>query len=203
LTFSTLVAILNIDNYPPGGGKRGMMKVTAIGILLGIVLFLPSCDPCSCDKIGTRKITPAGGPFPGVISANVKNFLGRDILNIVENAHRVQSYRVDFHRSAKKDGTLGGYPVIATGSELAPKQVEILRSVFLDERTYRFDVIKKCLFLPEYAFRMMWGDDECLLLVSYSCKEVTFIHGGSEKLEDFDSAVPVVRLLTHSLFGKQ
>jgi hypothetical protein len=180
-----------------------MKKGKAIGILLGIMVFLPSCDPCSCGKIGTRKITPAGAPFTGQVSARVKNFLGSDILHIVENAHRVQSYRIDYRRSSKKEGTLGGYPVIATGSELVPKQVEILRSVFLDERTYRFDVIKKCLFLPEYAFRLMWGDEECLLLVSYTCKEVTFMHGGREKLEDFDSAVPVVRLLTHGLFGKQ
>ncbi|MBN1534034.1 MAG: hypothetical protein JXA20_15295 [Spirochaetes bacterium] len=180
-----------------------MKKETAIGILLGFVLILPSCDPCSCDKIGTRKITPAGDPYPREVSASVRHFLGSDILNILKNAHRVQSYRIDYHKSTKTEGTLGGYPVIAAGEELVPKQVEILRSVFLDERTYCFDVIKKCLFLPEYAFRLMWGDEECLLLVSYSCKEVTFIHGGRERLEDFDSAVPVVRLLTHSLFGKQ
>ena len=93
-----------------------------------------------------------------------------------------------------------GYPVKGKGPDLAPKQIERLQLMLLDENTYLFDVVKKCLFLPEYAFRFVRGDRSVIVLVCYSCEELTFVYGGRELLEDFNNATRRMKALTGELF---
>lgn len=171
------------------------MKCLHIAVILLSSLFLFSmCD--KSDEPGSDRDT---GKFMGQISDPVKKFLGDEILSILQSPDRVESYKVKFHKN-RAEKNLGGYPIIDKGKVLVPKQIEILQSVFMDEKTYLFDVVKKCLFLPEYGFRVVKDKKEVVVLLCFSCEEVTFVYKDKELLEDFDNATKRLRALTDSLF---
>jgi len=150
----------------------------------------------SCRQNDTGKEDSVMVPEP---SAKVMQFLGGVMIDILKNPEKVESYRVGFHKTGKGNN-MGGYPVTGKGRDLAPKQVERLQAMLFDENTYLFDVVKKCLFLPEYAFRFLKGGKSVIVLICYSCEELTFVFEGKELLEDFNNATPRMRILTSELF---
>lgn len=64
-----------------------------------------------------------------------------------------------------------------------------LISILSDETNYIFDMTKKCIFIPEYAFQAQ-GDTDLLILFSPSCKQIKFITPAStkNKILDIDPA---------------
>lgn len=156
-----------------------------------ISILLLSCTfYFACDK----GFDPGGGP-----SEKVVKFLGNEIIGLLKDPDRVESFRIGLMKDPKAKDNLAGYPILFRGREMAPKQMEILRSIFLDEDTYLFDVVKKCLFLPEYAFRVTKNGEVLVILICYNCEEVVFVYKDKELLEDFDNATPRIKLLTSGL----
>ncbi len=179
-----------------------MTRVPTLLFLLCIFLGLACGDKVACGPDGDHD-TSIERMYPlNRVRQSVKSFLGRDLLDILSMPDRVECFRIGFHKSGRGDAgaAVGGYPVLARGKDLNPKQIDILQSVFFNEDTYRFDVVKKCLFLPEYAFRVVRGGTEAVIIISYSCKEVVFQCNGVEKMEDFDNAVNMIKFLTDSVF---
>jgi len=168
-----------------------MRKICALAVLCAAVALAGSCR---------QETAPGGGEkMDAKITQKVMDFLGSDIIDIIKSPDKVESYRVEFHKTGKGEN-LGGYPVKGKGPDLAPKQIERLQLMLLDENTYLFDVVKKCLFLPEYAFRFVRGDRSVIVLVCYSCEELTFVYGGRELLEDFNNATRRMKALAGELF---
>jgi hypothetical protein len=171
-----------------------MKKTITLAMLCMVAVVLLSCRQGTAPDEGKKMGTD--------ISPKVMEFLGNDIIDILKNPDKVESYRVKFQKTGK-GSNLGGYPVTAKGPELAPKQIERLQAILFDANTYLFDVVKKCLFLPEYAYRFIRGDKQVIVLVCYSCEELTFVFEGRELLEDFNNATPRMRALTGELFNQE
>jgi hypothetical protein len=170
-----------------------MKKTIALAILCAAAAMVLSCRQGTVPDEGKKMETE--------ISPKVTGFLGNDIIDIIKSPEKVESYRVKFQKTGKGT-TMGGYPVTAQGPDLAPKQIERLQAILLDANTYLFDVVKKCLFLPEYAYRFVRGGKNVIVLVCYSCEELTFVFEGRELLEDFNNATPRMRALTGELFSQ-
>lgn len=166
-----------------------MKKTIAMAMLCAMAVVFITCRQGSTPDEGKKMEA----------SRQVIEFLGNDIIDILKNPDRVESYRVKFTKTGKGNN-LGGYPVTAKGPDLAPKQVERLQAILLDGNTYLFDVVKKCLFLPEYAFRFVRGEKNVIVLICYSCEELTFVFQGRELLEDFNRATSRLKVLTAELF---
>jgi len=170
-----------------------MKKIITLAMLCAIAAVYLSCRQGTAPDEGKKMGTE--------ISPKVTGFLGNDIIDVLRSPDRVESYKVKFQKTGKGNN-MGGYPVTAKGSDLAPKQIERLQAILFDANTYLFDVVKKCLFLPEYAYRFVRGDKNVIVLVCYSCEELTFVFEGRELLEDFNNATPRMRALTAELFSQ-
>lgn len=157
-----------------------------------LVLSLCSCRSQMNDQ-------GKGDAMVNGVSEKVAQFLGSEILDIIKNPEAVESYKIKIKKSARGTG-IAGYPIIKRGPGLTTQQIDQIRSVLLDKNTYLFDVVKKCLFLPEYALKFRKGASEVVVLLCFSCEELTFVYNGRELLEDFDNATPKIRGLIQTLF---
>ena len=136
----------------------------------------------------------------GAVSAKMVRFLGSDIIEILKAPESIESYRVELHKT-NRAGSLGGYPVHQRGPALNARQITQISSLLLDEQSYLFDVVKKCLFLPEYAFKAVRGGKSVVILICFSCEELLFVYENREILEDFDRVTPKMRSLIEELFN--
>ena len=135
-------------------------------------------------------------------SQKVKMFFGDDIIDIIRNPDRVESYKLKPKKS-KKGKTLHGYPIVKKGNNLTTEQISSLTSILLDEKTYDFTIAKKGFIFPEYAFIFQKGENRLTVLVCYYRKELMFFHGNRELKEDFDSALQKMKSITNKLFYKK
>ncbi len=165
-------------------------------------LLVVSAALCCCVVSCKGGVNDEGSAMREKITASPKmvRFLGADVVEILQAPERIESYRVGMRKSRQGD-TIGGYPVLGRGPALSAAQVTQLASLLLDEHSYLFDVVKKCLFLPEYAFRAVRGGKNVVVLICFSCEELLFVYENREILEDFDRITPKVRTLIAELFN--
>ena len=169
-----------------------MWRMTPFVVSTIFVLSLFACRSQMNDQ--GKEDTMVNG-----VSEKVMQFLGNEIVDIIKNPEVVESYKIKIKK--ENSGTrIAGYPVVAQGPALTAQQIDQIRSVLLDRNTYMFDYVKKCLFLPEYALKFRKGAGEVVVLLCFSCEELTFVYKGKELLEDFDNATPKIRGLIQALF---
>lgn len=119
---------------------------------------------------------PVTAPTPGVTEN-----LSDAVLSVLRDATKVQAFR------AADSGGLRPDPAKAIGSdfvrgeagnELSPADLEALRGVLYDEKSYRFTQdVARCRFAPHLSFRAEAGHDTLEVLVSFSCNQVLFFFG--------------------------
>lgn len=130
-----------------------------------------------------KKGPPPPPPPPPVTepTAKVSEALGDTVLGSLAGATRVQVFRVsdsgglrpDPSRAIASDFVRG-----APGKELDPKELQALRSLLYDDKSFRFEQdVSKCRFLPHLSFQMQSGIGTLEALVSFSCNQVLFVLG--------------------------
>jgi hypothetical protein len=133
-------------------------------------------------------------------SKRVIEFLGKEILEVLQDAVSVQTFRI---KPKQEHGITGprieDQEMLATSKEPVPGLLMDLPGVLLDEGTYSFRSAKGCTFEPGVAFRIKNTNDQVVeVLVCFTCNElmVTFIPGGdakpAQKHEDCDNAREVL-----------
>jgi hypothetical protein len=121
----------------------------------------------------------------------VGDFLGADIVEILNNATKVEVFRVQ--REAKPgDEAIGGYKITGKGKEQGKDFVAGIRAIAFDEKTYNFESAKLCEFDPGVAYKFISGEKSCVLLLCFVCKELQFQFEPKEGKkfhahEDFDN----------------
>ncbi len=174
------------------GGYMNIYRTVAVALAVVI-----ACISCEWRLPDVMKDTKGRSASPKTVA----EFLGSDVIEIISGPDSIESFRTNLQRTNRGE-TLAGFPIIERGRALSREQIERLKTVLLDEKTYRFGVVKKCLFLPEYGFKIRKGTSEVILLLCFSCEELKIVIGGVERLEDFDNATPQLRRLVDELFTK-
>ena len=95
---------------------------------------------------------------------------------------------------------LRGYPILRTGPDLAPAQLDEFRRLALDAAHYDFERAKGCEFEPGVALRLRAGERTLEVLLCFSCDEWEFWLGDARVIEDFDAARPALVRLAQALF---
>ena len=129
-----------------------------------------------------KKKTPPPPPPPVTApTPRVKENLSDATLSLLEAAEQVRAFeasdagglRPDPSRAIASDFLRG-----EAGASLDSKQLEALRSVLYDEKSYRFGQdVSRCRFVPELSFQFQSGIDTLESLVSFSCNQLLFVMG--------------------------
>jgi hypothetical protein len=130
------------------------------------------------------KKKPPPPPPPPLITeptSKVTEALGDTVLGSVAGATKVQVFRVSDSGGLRPDpakAIASDFVRGDAGKELDAKNLETLRALLYDDKSYRFDQdVSKCRFLPHFSFQMQTGIGTMEALVSFSCNQVLFILG--------------------------
>ena len=151
--------------------------------------------------VGGCSIDTAGIPSPVV-----GKFLGEGVVHVLAAPDAVETFRVQPSLSPPPvptvDGpdTVAGYRWVARGAPLAATEVAEFSKLALNEKSYVFDVAKKCMLVPEYALRVRRGEDSVVVLLSFSCAMWKFVHAGEGRLEDFDPIAKRLEAVVGTVF---
>ena len=141
--------------------------------------------------------------------AAVLTFLGEPATRILKGGTRVEAFRIN--NSGPIDPAATGpmidrYPITVTGPEQDARFAARLAAVFLDGKTYDFNMAKGCMFNPGVAFRV-WAGRECVeLILCFECTEFKLIVKDAQGKpvrkvgEDFDGARPALVKLAQDAF---
>ncbi|MHC5020933.1 MAG: hypothetical protein ACYTGX_12645 [Planctomycetota bacterium] len=165
----------------------------------------PDPTPSPVQQLAAKK-TPAEEPAapddPGGLT--VLRFLGKQRAAAITRATRAESFRVAAWGGGKGvAGDLHGHKITAQGPALTTAQLDELRRMILDEKSYLFPVAKECEFEPGVAIRLYGGDPKLLpvdVLLCFSCDEWEFHGHGDAAHEDFDPVRPALVKLVRALF---
>ncbi|HEY4135185.1 MAG TPA: hypothetical protein VGO34_08205 [Alphaproteobacteria bacterium] len=136
------------------------------------------------------------------MDGSVADFLGKDSVDIISTADRVESFQLEA-KTEMTEPAVQGYPVSVAGPELTLGQVEQLRTLIFSENSYVFDKSKRCPFLADYGFVFHAGERQASVVLSMSCKLWSFARGTERaKIEDFDPAESDIKALIGELFVK-
>ena len=158
-----------------------------------VLMALTLVGGCSTDN------AESPGPMVG-------EFLGERMVHVLSAPDAIETFAVQASLSPPPvpavDGpdTVAGYRWTARGAPLAAAQVEEFRALALDEKSYVFDAVKKCMLVPEYAFRVRRGEDSVVVLLSFSCAMWKFVHAGEGRQEDFDPVAKRLEAVVGTVF---
>jgi hypothetical protein len=111
----------------------------------------------------------------------VSENLSDTALGAIAGATRVQVFKVSDSGGLRPDpakAIASDFVRGEAGKELDAKQLETLRSVLYDEKSFRFDQdVAKCSFSPHLSFQMQSGIGMLEALVSFKCNQVLFVFG--------------------------
>jgi hypothetical protein len=153
-----------------------------INMLIKSVLFL---FVAACSS------TPENQKF----ESSIERAIGKENYSFLESADRVSVMEVA--REGKD-----GYKIVSEEQFLTPEQVIVIRSYFLNDSSYQFERRKKCIFVPEYAFKFQGKNKETVVLVSYSCPQVKFLLNQHAVVIDHDPISAKMEALTKSILNK-
>ncbi len=134
----------------------------------------------------------------------VQSFLGTNTIQILSSPERVESFRM-FPEPASKEvpenKQLAGFPIEKIGPTLTTDQIKTFQTLVLSDRSYLFEVEKRCLFRPDTGLRFIKGQNTVDILLSYSCDLWQFSYQGDAKTEDFDPVKTELLDFRKSLFS--
>ncbi len=187
------------------------MRIKTFWRVFGLVICCVALITQSCRREPGK--TPSRKPQqqPDTILDDVKEMLAPaftpesgkwlvdDLLALVSTPERIASHRIAPKKDASGDH-IAGYPLVKHGPDLTPEQRRRFQGLLLDQQSYRQESLKKCLFLPEYAFTFHKGDAVLTLLFAASCAQIQFITDEKTVLRDCDPALPKFQQFLESVF---
>jgi len=138
--------------------------------------------------------------FSGKVTAEVDKLLAgtevyadpQRVIPVIVNSEQGSGANVE---------NLESYAIIKKGKLLSADQVKRLQAVIFNEKTYDFNLAKKCMFVPYVGFIFEKAGKQAHALFCFSCNEVSF---GREvkasNLEDFDAARREMLSLAREVF---
>jgi hypothetical protein len=187
------------------------MRMRELFLLFGLVLCCMLLVPWACrreprqtlpDRQKQNRETIQDGlqeVLVPTIAPDLQDWLGNDLLTLVSGSENITSYQI-FPKKNDAPQNIAGYPIVQRGPDLTPAQRVRFQWLLLDESSYRPGSLKKCLFLPEYAFVLQHGENSLTVLVSTLCAQIQLLSGAKTSLRDCDPALPKIQELIETLF---
>ena len=122
----------------------------------------------------------------GYLSDQVKRFLGPEMIAVLSEPDKVETYEVKGQRNKEATNRIADFEIITKTRELRVIEITRLQKKLLAESTFRFNQRKRCAFVPSKAFRFIKGDKKVDVLLCFGCREVMFAYKGDQRIEDFD-----------------
>jgi hypothetical protein len=165
-------------------------------VILSLAVVTLTTSACEAD--GNR--SDVGG-FR--VTESVESFLGPEAAGIIAEADRIEPFMLKASLvpgSHTGPDAIGGYRWMARGADLATEEVIAFKQLLLDEQSYDFDIVKKCVMVPEYAFRFSRGDRRTVVLVSLDCLMWGIRDGREVRVEDFDPVERRLKAIIETVF---
>ncbi len=166
-------------------------KIAGAVLSMLVILIAASCDR---NKNGSGNIIEMRTPTKAV-----ENFLGKEIVDILQNADSVESYLIEQFK-APKPNLLAGYPIIEKGPNLTDEQKRDAVSILFNDKSYDFSILKKCMFVPQFGLKFKKGNASVVVLLYYGCDMMVFAHGSREIMTNFDPSHHQMQAITGDLF---
>jgi len=145
-----------------------------------------------------------GIPSGVKVDLRVQKFLNCDIIQILAQPERVESFRVKpiADSSVPAANRLGNYPIEDNGQgrDLTKTEIKDLQKLFFAKGSYYFRMEKRCRFRPDTGLHFVKGNKSVEVIFSFSCDLWLFVHKGKGKLEDFDPVQKELLTLRNALF---
>jgi hypothetical protein len=113
--------------------------------------------------------------------AKVQENVSDKVLEVLASATKMQAFRVASTAGVRPDPAkaIGSEFVReAAGKELGAADVQVLRGLLYDEKSYRFEQdVAKCSFTPDVSFQALSGVDTVEGVLSFKCSQVLFMLG--------------------------
>ena len=139
-----------------------------------------------------------------VVEPRVQQFLGCEIIQVLLQAERVESFemQLDKNPDLPAENRLGEYPIKSGGQGRNLDDIEInnLRTLIFAEQSYHFGMEKRCRFRPNIGLHFVKGEEAVEILFSFACNLWLFVYKEEDKLEDFDPIQVKLVELHNSLF---
>lgn len=103
----------------------------------------------------------------------VQTHLGINFLDHVEATKSIAIYKVTPQFPSS-------YKIEKESVEMHPSDVQSIKEILSSDKSYLFNIKKKCPFLPEYALELRGEKEGMTLLYAPSCKELKRVHGELE-----------------------
>jgi hypothetical protein len=147
---------------------------------VGVLCLLLALPVFAAPKKGPKAPPPPPPPVTEP-AAKVREALGDTVLGSLTGATKVQVFRVSDSGGLRPDparAIASDFVRGEAGKQLDAKDLEALRSLLYDEKSYRLDQdVSKCRFMPHLSFQLQTGIGTMEALVSFSCNQVLFILG--------------------------
>jgi len=199
--FSTSYAVENSNNNVVKAPPADEMKAPPAN-----VKAVPRTRRDNEDTQPTQEALQPCEGIPSVLKVDprVQEFLTCDIIQILAQPERVESFRLKPKPNASlpDKNRLGNYPIEENGQGRNLSQTELnnLQTLFWAENSYFFKASKRCRFRPDIGLHFVKGEQSVEVLFSFSCNLWLFFYKGEEKLEDFDRVQAQLLKLDNSLF---
>jgi hypothetical protein len=105
--------------------------------------------------------------------------VGTTMVKEISNPKQVSVARVIRDKDNKP--IMAPKPHVLTGDKVAA-----LKKMLLNDQGFFFDKTKKCLFIPEIAFRFENSGKEVVLMFNLGCNQIKFIEGDKTVILDYD-----------------
>ncbi len=140
---------------------------------------------CACSSV------PQNQQF----GSGIERAIGKESYSFFENAEKV--FVMEVTREGKD-----GYNVVSETKQLTREEVIKLRAFLLKDSGYQLERRKKCLFVPEYAYKFEGKSKEMVVLVSFSCPQVKVLMNQHAVIIDNDPIASEMEVFTKSIMNK-
>ena len=150
-----------------------------------ILISLIFIGLCACSSV------PRNQQF----GSGIERAIGKESYTFFESTEKVSVVAVT------RDGK-DGYRVISEPKQLTHDEVITLRGYLLKDSGYQFERRKKCVFVPEYAYRFQGKNKEMVVLVSFSCPQIKVLLNQHAVTIDNDPIAAEMEAFTKTIMNK-
>jgi hypothetical protein len=129
----------------------------------------------------------------------VNKFLGNSMMSVISAPDSVQALRLEPRLGVALEN-VDGFKILKQGPALTAAQVELLKNIIHDEKSYDFDHVKRHPMDPTVSFRFKKGNDVVHVSVSFAGNLWQFSGFGQKQVEDNDAVRAELLKLAQELF---
>jgi hypothetical protein len=142
------------------------------------------------------------------IDKQLVDFLGEDNINNILNVDSIYAYELEHVEewdslSTNQAVLVERFPIITQKTVSDKFSINELKNLLLSKSNYPLDdLVKKCLFTPEWGLTFFYREDKTHLLISERCQEWKFYHQNEVRREDMDGSIHTIQTIRQQIFLK-